>query len=321
MQDMFTVSQIKTTGVFEVSYSIEVSYLEKETIAKVNIWSVSEESRAARSSQFQCIGWLLDIFSLVRSKVREIDLINPEYEQEALENIAQLSSTQAAALLSLETIKERFEYVWAIINDESAYYFLYKQKHFTWNGIRQPNRNLLLWRDESVDGLKTGHTEAAGYCMVTSALRDGHRLITAVFGSTSMKNRANDAEKLLSYGFRFFDSQTYVKAAQVLSNPMLWKGEDRTLPVGSLDDIALTLPKDRNRKVDVRVNIDHPLVAPIAMGTVVGSLDLYDCDKKLVTRPLIALEEAPAGGWWKRTWDSLRLFFLNMFATEDATGA
>lgn len=206
----------------------------------------------------------------------------------------------------------------AIINDESAYYPLYKQKHFTWNGIRQPNRNLLLWRDESVDGLKTGHTEAAGYCMVTSALRDGHRLITAVFGSTSMKNRANDAEKLLSYGFRFFDSQTYVKAAQVLSNPMLWKGEARTLPVGSLDDISLTLPKDRNRKVDVRVNIDHPLVAPIAMGTVVGSLDLYDGENKLATRPLIALEEAPAGGWWKRTWDTVRLFFLSMFGRDES---
>ena len=206
----------------------------------------------------------------------------------------------------------------AIINDESAYYSLYKQKHFTWNGIRQPNRNLLLWRDESVDGLKTGHTEAAGYCMVTSAIRDGHRLITAVFGSTSMKNRANDAEKLLSYGFRFFDTQTYVKAGQVLSEPILWKGTDRTLPVGSLDDISLTLPKDRNRKVDVRAKIDHPLVAPLAMGTIVGSLDIYDGEKKLATRPLISLEEAPAGGWWKRAWDALHLFFLNMLGTENS---
>lgn len=208
----------------------------------------------------------------------------------------------------------------AIINDESAYYSLYKQKHFTWNGIRQPNRNLLLWRDESVDGLKTGHTEAAGYCMVTSALRDGHRLITAVFGSTSMKNRANDAEKLLSYGFRFFDTQTYVKAAQVLATPMVWKGEQSTMPVGVLDDISLTLPKNQNRKVDTRVIIDGPLVAPIVTGAVVGTLNLYDGEQKLASRPLIALDQAPAGGWWKRTWDTFRLFFLNLFGGEGSAG-
>lgn len=201
----------------------------------------------------------------------------------------------------------------AIIIDESAYYSLYKQKHFTWNGIRQPNRNLLLWRDSSVDGLKTGHTEAAGYCMVTSAVRDGRRLITAVFGSSSKANRANDAGKLLTYGFRFFDTQTYAKAGQVLANPMIWKGKSRTLPVGLLDDISLTLPKNRNRKTETRLTINEPLTAPIAMGEVVGSLTLYEGDEKLATRPLIALESQVSGGWWARTWDTLRLFFLELF--------
>lgn len=204
----------------------------------------------------------------------------------------------------------------AIITDESVYYPLYKQKHFTWNGIRQPNRNLLLWRDSSVDGLKTGHTEAAGYCMVTSAVRDDRRLITAVFGSTSKTNRANDAEKLLTYGFRFFDTQTYAKAAEVMANPMIWKGEERTMPVGVLDEISLTLPKNKNRKVETRVTIDQPLVAPIALGAVVGSIALYDGEQKLVTRPLIALQEEAAGSWWKRAWDSLRLFFLKTFNSD-----
>ena len=123
----------------------------------------------------------------------------------------------------------------------------------------------------------------------------------------------------MSYGFRFFDTQTYVKAGQVLSEPILWKGISRTLPVGSLDDISLTLPKDRSRKVDVRVKIDHPLVAPLAMGTIVGSLDIYDGEEKLTTRPLISLEEAPAGGWWKRAWDALHLFFLNMLGSDNFT--
>lgn len=204
----------------------------------------------------------------------------------------------------------------AIITDESAYYPLYKQKHFTWNGIRQPNRNLLLWRDSSVDGLKTGHTEAAGYCMVTSAVRDDRRLITAVFGSTSKTNRANDAEKLLTYGFRFFDTQTYAKAAEVMANPMIWKGEERTMPVGVLDDISLTLPKNKSRKVDTRVTINQPLVAPIALGTVVGSVALYEGEQKLVTRPLIALQEEATGSGWKCAWDSVRLFFLKTFHSD-----
>lgn len=204
----------------------------------------------------------------------------------------------------------------AIIIDESAYYPLYKQKHFTWNGIRQPNRNLLLWRDNSVDGLKTGHTEAAGYCMVTSAVRDGRRLITAVFGSTSKTNRANDAEKLLTYGFRFFDTQTYAKAAEVMANPRIWKGKERTVAVGILDDISLTLPKNKNRKVETRITIDQPLIAPIASEAVVGSVTLYDGEQKLVTRPLIALQEEAIGGWWQRAWDSLRLFFLKTFNSE-----
>ena len=96
----------------------------------------------------------------------------------------------------------------AIIRDESAFYPLYAKKHFTWNNIRQANRNLLLWRDSTVDGLKTGHTQAAGYCMVTSAVRDGRRLITAVFGSTSTASRASDTQKLLTYGYRFYENQT-----------------------------------------------------------------------------------------------------------------
>src|SRR5690606_20506188 len=140
----------------------------------------------------------------------------------------------------------------AIIIDESAYYSLYKQKHFTWNGIRQPHRNLLLWRDSSVDGLKTGHTEAAGYCMVTSAVRDGRCWITAVFGIYSNANRAKDAAKLRTCGFRCFDTQAYAKAGQVLANPMIWKGASRTLTVGLLDDISLTLPKNRDRKTETR---------------------------------------------------------------------
>lgn len=200
----------------------------------------------------------------------------------------------------------------SIINDESAYYPLYKKKHFTWNGIRQPNRNLLLWRDRTVDGLKTGHTEAAGYCMVTSAVRDGRRLITAVFGSGSAQARATDTEKLLTYGFRFYENQTFEKALQPLSHPRVWKGAENTLAVGVLDDITLTTPKG-SHKPETRIHIDAPLIAPVDKGAVVGSIDVFEGEQKLATRPLIALESVEAGSWWTRWTDAVRLMFHGWF--------
>jgi D-alanyl-D-alanine carboxypeptidase (penicillin-binding protein 5/6) len=200
----------------------------------------------------------------------------------------------------------------AIIRDESAYYELYAHKYFTWNNIRQPNRNLLLWRDPSVDGLKTGHTEAAGFCMVTSAVRDNRRLITAVFGSSTLENRAADTQKLLTYGYRFYDTQTYEHAGKVLATPVLWKGRQDALQVGLLDDMTLTLPRNQNRKAQTRVHIDGDLIAPIAQGAVVGSLDLYDGENKLASRPLVALQAGAPGSWLGQVWDSLRLFFRKL---------
>lgn len=201
----------------------------------------------------------------------------------------------------------------AIITDESAYYPLYANKYFTWNGIRQPNRNLLLWRDPSVDGLKTGHTEAAGYCMVTSAVRDGTRMIAVVFGSSTLENRAADTQKLLTYGFRFFDTQTYEKAGQVLGQPRLWKGRDDTLKVGLLHDMTLTLPKNPSRKVSTRLQLDEPLVAPLSAGASVGTLELLDGDQVLATQNLVALQPATAGNWWTMAWDSMKLLLLGLF--------
>ncbi|GAC1037645.1 D-alanyl-D-alanine carboxypeptidase family protein [Pseudomonas sp. No.117] len=187
----------------------------------------------------------------------------------------------------------------AIIQDESAYYELYAKQYFTWNGIRQPNRNLLLWRDHTVDGLKTGHTEAAGYCMVTSAQRDGRRLITAVFGSNSLNNRAADTQKLLTYGFRFFDNLTFDQAGVALSTPALWEGRVATLPVGVNQDVVLTRPKGQHEPQQ-RLVLDEPLVAPIAKGATVGRLELVDGGRVLQTRPLVALADAEQGGWWSR---------------------
>ncbi|MEO6676332.1 MAG: D-alanyl-D-alanine carboxypeptidase family protein [Pseudomonas sp.] len=197
----------------------------------------------------------------------------------------------------------------AIISESADSYALYAKKHFTWNGIRQANRNLLLWRDASFDGLKTGHTEAAGYCMVASSHRGGRRLISVIFGASSTHTRTNETEKLIGYGFRFYDTQTYKKAGEILAWSALWKGKNRSIAVGLLDDMTLTLPKDKHRKVETRLELDEPLEAPITAGTIVGRLDLYDADQKLGSLPLIALEDAASGNWWTRWWDTMHLFF------------
>lgn len=200
----------------------------------------------------------------------------------------------------------------AIISEGADSYALYAKKHFTWNGIRQSNRNLLLWRDASFDGLKTGHTDAAGYCLVASSHRNGRRLISVIFGASSTQKRTAETEKLIGYGFRFYDTQTYKKAGEILTRSPLWKGKNRSIALGLLDDMNLTLPKNKNRELETRMQIDGPLEAPIAIGTVVGTLELYDAGHKLGSRPLIALEDVETGSWWKYWWDTTHLFFTQL---------
>ncbi|EIK93377.1 serine-type D-Ala-D-Ala carboxypeptidase [Pseudomonas sp. M47T1] len=196
----------------------------------------------------------------------------------------------------------------AIINDESSYYELYAHKYLTWNGIRQPNRNLLLWRDRAYDGLKTGHTEAAGYCMVASAVRDGRRLISVVFGATSERARAEDSAKLMGYGFRFFATQHYVTAGKALATPRVWLGRQDTVAVGLAQDMSLTLPINQQRHTRNQITLNEPLQAPLAAGSQVGTLALYAGDQLLATRPLVALQAVPAGNWFSRCWDRLRMW-------------
>lgn len=196
----------------------------------------------------------------------------------------------------------------AIISKGAASYALYGKKHFSWNGIRQANRNLLLWRDSSFDGLKTGHTEAAGYCMVASSHRAGRRLISVILGASSTHKRTTETEKLMGYGFRFYDTQTFERGGEILTRSALWKGKERSIALGLLDDMTLTVPKNKHRNIETRYEIDGPLEAPIAVGTVVGRLDLFDDGQKLGSRPLIALQDGEPGSWWKRWWDSAHLF-------------
>ncbi len=203
----------------------------------------------------------------------------------------------------------------AIILEDPAHYSLYKEKEFVWNNIRQPNRNLLLWRDASVDGLKTGHTEEAGYCLVASAKRNDQRLIAVVFGTNSEEARANETAKLLGYGFSFFDSKTFFKKGATVQSVDVWKGAARSVRAGVASDFAAALPKRAADGYQTRVVLKAgDIVAPVAAGAPLGRVELVGADGKVVMQaPLVALEAVEEGGFFRRVWDSIRLFFKGLF--------
>jgi D-alanyl-D-alanine carboxypeptidase (penicillin-binding protein 5/6) len=201
----------------------------------------------------------------------------------------------------------------AIIHEDPAHYAIYSQKEFFWNGIKQPNRNLLLWRDKTVDGLKTGHTEEAGYCMVSSAVRDGMRLIAVVFGTNSEQARAAETQKLLTYGFRFFETQTFYQKGTELAQAPVWKGTERQVKAGLADDLSMTMPKGEMKKLTASMTINPKLVAPIAKGDVIGQVEVKLDDKVVRTANLIAMDGVEEGGIFRRLWDSIRMFFYSLF--------
>ena len=203
----------------------------------------------------------------------------------------------------------------AIILEDPQHSSLYAEKEFVWNNIKQPNRNLLLWRDPSVDGLKTGHTEEAGYCLVASAQRDGQRFIAAVFGTDSEAARADETAKLLGYGFNFFESRTFHRKGESVQRVDVWKGAARSVNAGVAADFSAALPKAASAAYQTRVVLaEGDVVAPVAAGAPLGRIELVGADGKVVAQqPLVALEAVEEGGFFRRVWDSVRLFFRGLF--------
>ena len=201
----------------------------------------------------------------------------------------------------------------AIIYEDPAHYAIYAQKEFFWNNIKQPNRNLLLWRDKTVDGLKTGHTEEAGYCLVASAVRDNMRLISVVFGTDSEQARAAETQKLLTYGFRFFETRTFYQKGTELDEAQVWKGQQSKLKAGLAQDLTMTLPRGQVEKLQAVMSFNGTLTAPIQQGDVIGKVEVKLDDKVVRSTDLVALETVEEGGLFRRFWDSIRLFFYSLF--------
>jgi D-alanyl-D-alanine carboxypeptidase (penicillin-binding protein 5/6) len=197
----------------------------------------------------------------------------------------------------------------AIIRDYPQDYKWFSVREFEHNGIKQQNRNGLLEKDPTVDGLKTGHTDSAGFCLVTSALRDGMRLVSVVMGSTSMKARENASAALLNYGFTFYDTKLVVKGGAVLATARVWKGQSASVDLGIKDDLYLTLARGAADSVKTATDIPPRLIAPLALDTPVGTLHVFAGGQTLATIPMHPQKSVAAGGWWRRLIDTIRLWF------------
>ncbi|MGR6036181.1 MAG: D-alanyl-D-alanine carboxypeptidase family protein [Candidatus Nitrosoglobus sp.] len=197
----------------------------------------------------------------------------------------------------------------AIIRDFPEYYNWYSEQKFTYNNITQYNRDTLLRRDPSVDGLKTGYTEAAGYCLVSSAKRDGMRLISVVMGTGSSKIRANEALALLNYGFRFYDTRSIYTAKEPVTSVRVWQGADKKLSLGLADDLSVTLPRGQWKELSSTIQVQDSIMAPIVEGTKLGAVIVKLSEKTMLEKPLIALTAVPEGSWWQQLTDWLLSFF------------
>ena len=203
-----------------------------------------------------------------------------------------------------------------LIKDFPEYYAMYSQKEFTYNKIRQPNRNRLLYIDPTVDGVKTGHTKSAGYCLISSAKRPlanvpngSRRLVSIVIGTSTEQIRTQESLKILNYGFQFFDTLRLYDRGQVLATPDIYKGKSGTIKIGVADETFVTVPKGTGGRLKPVLERQELLIAPIAAGQQVGTVKLMDGNNKVGEFPVVALEEVPEAGFFGRLWDTIRLWF------------
>lgn len=197
----------------------------------------------------------------------------------------------------------------AVIAEFPEHYKLYAEREFTWSNITQPNRNLLLYRDGTVDGIKTGHTESAGYCLVSSAVRDNMRLISVVLGTKSDTARADISQALLGYGYRFYESEQMYAAGKGLNQARVWKGNAENLSVGLQDDLHITVPRGQYKNLDAVMEVNQEIEAPVQKGQQLGIVRVMLEGKEIATRPLVALQPVAEGNIWQRTRDQVIRWF------------
>lgn len=243
-----------------------------------------------------------------------VDAMNQKAAQMGMTKTHFENSTGWPAEGHLTTAKDLAVLARAIVNDHPTHYPIHAEKYFFYNNIRQPNRNLLLFRDETVDGLKTGHTDEAGYCLVASSKRENTRFIAVVMGTANENARAAETEKLLAYGFRYFQTTQLYQAGQHVSTSRVWAGKTQEVTLGIPNNIVLTLPKGREQALQAKMHINEIIKAPIAAGQELGNLTVELDGQLLVNTPIVALHAVEEAGFFARLLDSLKLFFRDLFS-------
>ncbi len=226
-----------------------------------------------------------------------VQLMNQYATELGMENTNFVNSTGWPDPQHLTTARDIAILSAVIIREFPEHYPWYAEKEFTYNKIKQYNRNKLLWRDSSVDGLKTGHTESAGYCLVSSAVRSDMRIISVVLGTADKKSRAGVSQTLLNYGFRYYESHTLYDAGEVLNKPRIWKGEIGFLNVGVTDELSITIPRGAYDNLDASMEIDKDIEAPVSKGQKLGEVKISLEGRLLQTIPLVALETVNEGSF------------------------
>ncbi|EMJ2432164.1 TPA: D-alanyl-D-alanine carboxypeptidase PBP5/6 [Acinetobacter baumannii] len=240
-------------------------------------------------------------------------MMNQEAKRIGMTNTQFINSTGMPAEGHYSTAKDMAVLAQHIIKDSSKYYPIYSEKEFTFNGIKQGNRNALLYTDPSVDGLKTGHTDEAGYCLTTSSKRGPMRLISVIFGTPSMSERADQTRALLAWGFANFETANVQPVNQVLAKAKVWFGKENEVQVGLAENFNVTMPKGKADGIKTQLVVQPNLSAPLQKGQVVGKLVASLDGKVIAEKPLVALKPVEEAGFFARLIDHIKQFFSNLF--------
>ena len=238
-----------------------------------------------------------------------VDLMNQYAAKLGMTNTYFVNSTGWPAEGHLTSARDISKLALAVIQEFPEHYAWYKEKVFTYNNIKQYNRNKLLWSDDSVDGIKTGHTESAGYCLVASAVRSDMRLISVVLNTESEKSRASVSQSLLNYGFRFFETHKLYAAGEILNRSRVWKGDSEKVSLGLLKDLYITIPRGSYGQLEAVMDVDANIVAPLDKGSQHGAVRVNLAEEEMLQTPLVALESVGEGSMFQIAKDHILQLF------------
>ena len=243
-----------------------------------------------------------------------VDFMNAYASEMGLTNSLFQNATGFSDPNHFTSAKDLAKLTQALINNFPDHYATYKEKEFTFSGIRQLNRNKLLWRDDSVDGVKTGHTDSAGFCLISSAQRNDMRLIAVVAGSESENERLTASQRLLEYGFRFYATQKLVSQEIKVTTAKVWGGKTNEVALGSTKDIYLTLPRSEFKNIKANYQFNNNLQAPIEIGQMIGSIEFTSNDRVVLSSPLVAIETVEAKGFFGMLWARIVYWITSLFS-------